>query len=98
MLYTTSRKGGKAIVNGETVEVLRMGKATSGSVSYIVMFMGRNGTPTQFDPGLQATISTSLVEGMTTCRATAAPRAGAGDVLDFIGGVPEQRFIVPVQC
>ncbi|WP_226550403.1 hypothetical protein [Celeribacter naphthalenivorans] len=98
MTYETNRMGGTARVNGETVEVRRAGKATSGNVTYVVMFMGKSGQPTAIAPVQQPGIAADVVRGMSLCQVTEPAMASSGDVLSFVGGVPEARYIVKAVC
>lgn len=98
MTYETNRMGGTARVNGETVEVRRAGKATSGNVTYVVMFMGKSGRPTAIAPAQQPGIAADVVRGMSLCQVTEPAMASSGDVLSFVGGVPEARYIVKAVC
>ncbi|SFI64417.1 hypothetical protein [Celeribacter neptunius] len=98
MLYETSRSGGTARVNGETVEIKRAGKATTGTVSYLVFFMGKRGAPTTIPAAQQAGLAVSLVRGMTQCQINGPAIAPGSDVLSMVSGVPEARWTVQAQC
>lgn len=98
MVYETSRSGGTARINGERVEVKRVGKATSGEVTYMVLYMGKNGATTAIPEAQQAGVAASLVRGMTQCQVSGPATSSGGDVLSMIGGVPEARYTVRAVC